>query len=42
MNVVTTLLLHTAHTDQANNHRVIPEIPVLETGKEWTAEVLKE
>jgi ankyrin repeat protein len=41
-NVVGTLLLHATHTDQANNHRVIPEMPVHETGKEWTAKVLTE
>ncbi|KIM72821.1 hypothetical protein PILCRDRAFT_737479 [Piloderma croceum F 1598] len=37
-----TLLLYAARTDWANNHRVIPEMPARETGKEWTAEVLKE
>ena len=41
-NVVRTLLLYAAHTDRANNHRVIPEMPARETGKEWMAEVLKE
>jgi hypothetical protein len=34
--------MYTAGTDRANNHRVIPEMPARETGKEWTAEVLKE
>ena len=41
-NVVRTLLLHVAHTGWPNNHRVTPEMPACETGKERMAKVLQE
>jgi ankyrin repeat protein len=40
--VVRTLLLHGAHTDQADKHGVMPKMLARENGKEGTAEVLKE